>query len=105
MLKKIEIQIKNSISENDKILLETEIDVLKGVKDIDVNEKNGEVIMEFDDELIALDKIIRLIEKLGFQFAERKTLPALQEHTYFVKGMHCASCEILIEKKLIGLKK
>lgn len=104
MLKKIEIQIKNAISENDKILLETEIDVLKGVKDIDVNEKNSEVIIEFDNELIALDKILRLIKKLGFQFAERKTLPALQEHTYFVKGMHCASCEILIEKKLTGLK-
>lgn len=27
-----------------------------------------------------------------------------KEYIYYVKGMHCASCEILIEKKLIGLK-
>ncbi|MDP1580238.1 MAG: sulfite exporter TauE/SafE family protein, partial [Candidatus Didemnitutus sp.] len=25
----------------------------------------------------------------------------IKEHTYFVRGMHCASCEVLIEKKLL----
>ena len=28
----------------------------------------------------------------------------IKEHTYYVEGMHCASCEILIEKKLSALK-
>ncbi|MFZ5559872.1 MAG: sulfite exporter TauE/SafE family protein [Patescibacteria group bacterium] len=27
-----------------------------------------------------------------------------KEHIYFVKGMHCASCEVLIEKKLLEIK-
>jgi len=27
-----------------------------------------------------------------------------KEHTYYIKGMHCASCEVLIEKKLLGLR-
>ena len=27
-----------------------------------------------------------------------------KEHTYYVKGMHCASCEILIEKKLLEIE-
>jgi len=27
-----------------------------------------------------------------------------KEHIYYVKGMHCASCEILIEKKLLEIK-
>jgi sulfite exporter TauE/SafE/copper chaperone CopZ len=27
----------------------------------------------------------------------------IKEHIYYVKGMHCASCEILIEKKLLEL--
>lgn len=27
----------------------------------------------------------------------------MKEHTYFVKGMHCASCEVLIEKKLLRI--
>ena len=25
----------------------------------------------------------------------------IKEHTYYVRGMHCASCEVLIEKKLL----
>lgn len=28
----------------------------------------------------------------------------IKEHTYYVKGMHCASCELIIEKKLLELK-
>ncbi|MFH1896425.1 MAG: sulfite exporter TauE/SafE family protein [bacterium] len=28
----------------------------------------------------------------------------IKEHIYYVKGMHCASCEILIEKKLLGIE-
>jgi sulfite exporter TauE/SafE/copper chaperone CopZ len=31
----------------------------------------------------------------------KKTEPNLSECSYLVKGMHCASCEVLIEKKLI----
>ncbi len=27
----------------------------------------------------------------------------IKEHTYFIKGMHCASCEILVEKKLLEI--
>ncbi|MFH1713081.1 MAG: heavy-metal-associated domain-containing protein, partial [Candidatus Jacksonbacteria bacterium] len=27
----------------------------------------------------------------------------IKEHIYYVRGMHCASCEILIEKKLLEL--
>ncbi len=26
------------------------------------------------------------------------------EHRYFIEGMHCAACEVIIEKKLIGLE-
>ncbi len=28
----------------------------------------------------------------------------MREQTYFVSGMHCASCEVLIEKKLLELE-
>jgi sulfite exporter TauE/SafE/copper chaperone CopZ len=27
----------------------------------------------------------------------------MKEQTYYVKGMHCASCEVLIEKRLLGI--
>ena len=105
MLKKIKIQIENIHSENDKAIIETEIDILEGVKDVVVNEKSGETSIEFDDSIISLDELLEVIEKIGFR-AERRTeaLSVKNEHTYFVKGMHCASCEIIIEKKLSALK-
>ena len=105
MIKKIKIQIENIHSENDKAIIETEIDILEGVKDVVVNEKSGETSIEFDDSIISLDELLEVIEKIGFR-AERRTeaLSVKNEHTYFVKGMHCASCEIIIEKKLSALK-
>jgi len=36
------------------------------------------------------------------QYKDKKE--KIGEHIYFVKGMHCASCELLIEKKLLELK-
>jgi len=106
MLKKIKIQIKNSCSENDKALIEAEIDVLGGVKNVNVNEKNGEVLIEFDDSKISQSQLLNSIKNLGFYVSdeEKKELSATKEHTYFVKGTHCASCEILIEKKLSALE-
>src|SRR4030042_4563932 len=35
---------------------------------------------------------------------EKNSNPSFREKSYFVKGMHCASCEILIERKLLDLK-
>ena len=106
MFKKIKIQIKNIRSENDKALIETEIDVLEGVKNVDVDEKGGEVLIEFDNNRISRSKVLEAIEVLGFPVLEvlKEEFPATKEHTYLVKGMHCASCEILIEKKLSALK-
>ncbi|KKQ95577.1 MAG: hypothetical protein UT22_C0048G0007 [Parcubacteria group bacterium GW2011_GWC2_39_11] len=88
-----------------RALIETEVDILKGVKDIVVDEKNGEAVIGFEDDIISLNKISETIEKLGFEIEDKgKTLPVKKEYTYFVKGMHCASCEVLIEKKLLVLK-
>lgn len=106
MLKKTKIRIENIRSENDKALIETEIDVLDGVKDINVNEKTGEVLMEFDDQKISLGKLLKIINDLDFQISEnsKENFPVNGEHTYFVKGMHCASCEVLIEKRMLAIK-
>ncbi|MBU3957343.1 sulfite exporter TauE/SafE family protein [Patescibacteria group bacterium] len=34
----------------------------------------------------------------------KKERENIKEHTYYVKGMHCPSCELLIEKKLLKAK-
>ena len=28
----------------------------------------------------------------------------MKEKTYYIKGMHCAACEVLIEKKLLEIQ-
>jgi sulfite exporter TauE/SafE/copper chaperone CopZ/plastocyanin len=104
-MNEIKIKIKGIDSANDKLLLEAEIDVLKGVKDVEVDDKKGEILIKFDKNLISKEKIMENIKKLGYEIeGELNLKPETQEHTYFVKGMHCASCEVLIEKKLLELK-
>lgn len=105
MFKKLQIKIEGVRSQNDKNLIEAEIDVLDGVKSIGVDEKSGESWMEFDSARISLESITDNIEKLGYRVGEVTGAgAALQEHLYFVKGMHCASCEIIIEKRLLAIQ-
>lgn len=105
MLSELKIRIKGVDSPNDKLSLETEIDVLKGVEDAVVDEKAGDTLIKFDKNLISKEKILERIENLGYEIESEASLkPAIREHIYFVKGMHCASCEVLIEKKLLELK-
>lgn len=106
MFKKIIFGIENLKSENDKILLETEIDALKGVKNVSFNLKEGIIFIEFEDDKISAGELIEKIKKLGFNVLEKtkKEFLAQQEHVFYVKGIHCASCEILIEKKLLELE-
>lgn len=94
------------MTQNDKILIETEIDVLAGVKDIKVDYQTGDCSLEFDDQKISTDKILQALTALGFHEIYQAIEPksATQEYIYFVRGMHCASCEILIEKNLLKIK-
>lgn len=105
MMKKITIKIENIRSQNDKALIETEIDVLEGVKNITVEEKTGRAWIEFDEALISEDKILKTITSLGYKTAEEIEVGNVpKKHLYFVEGMHCSSCELLIEKKLLRIK-
>lgn len=55
-----------------KILIETEIDVLGGVKEVDVDFENSFCKIEFDDEKISMEKITKEIEKLGYKIKDDK---------------------------------
>ncbi|MBI2054071.1 MAG: sulfite exporter TauE/SafE family protein [Candidatus Staskawiczbacteria bacterium] len=124
MLKELRTKIENLNSSEDRVAIEVEIEVLDGVESININEKNGNCHIRFDGGIISADEIIKKIKELGFTAAandlaydealpEEEPLPAqkeewkgenLNEHIYKVEGMHCASCEILIEKKLLGIQ-
>ncbi len=103
MLQKIEFQIQKVISQNDQFLIESKIDTLKGIKDVKVHVKDKKIEILFDNDLILENEIIKKLEELGYKVRkEFKKKSLIREHCYFVKGMHCSSCEILIEKKLLS---
>ena len=72
MLKKINIQIKGIHCKSCKTLIETEVDVLEGVKDININYQNGECQIEFNDSKISQKKIFEVIEKLNYKVERKK---------------------------------
>jgi len=67
MLRTIKIQIDGIHCKSCKILIETEVDVLIGVKDININYQNGECQIEFDDSRVSQKKIFEVIEKLNYK--------------------------------------
>lgn len=120
MFKKIQIKIEGVRSQGDKNSIEAEIDVLDGVKNISVDEISGESAIEFDSAQISLERIVAIIEKLGYRVGDagisavpqeylysrekRGNKVLTQEGSYSAKGMHCASCEIIIEKRLLAIQ-
>ncbi len=109
MLKRTKFRITKINSEKEKYSIETEIDVLRGVKNIELNWPLGEGEAEFDDEQISKSQILGKIEKLGYKVDDKDgngSIAALnlRERVYFVQGMHCASCELIVEKKLLAEK-
>ncbi len=67
MLQQIKIQIKGIHCESCKTLIETEVDILEGVKNIEVDYQTGKGQIEFDNQKITKDKIFKTIEKLGYK--------------------------------------
>lgn len=67
MLKKINIQIDGIHCKSCKNIIETEVEVLPGVRDINVHPKTGKCRIEFDDSQISPKKIFQTIEKLNYK--------------------------------------
>ena len=124
MTKEVRSKIEKISSLEDKISIEAEVEVLDGVDGINVNETNGNCYIKFNEDKISPDEIVKKIKDLGFDVASNNVTPNevltkeesapaqkeewssknIKEHVYKVEGMHCASCEILIEKKLLGVQ-
>lgn len=73
MLKNIKIYIDGIHCRSCKILIESEIDVLVGVKNVNVDYQTGECQIEFDDEKISQKQIFKAIEKLDYKIKDEPT--------------------------------
>lgn len=67
MLKKEEFKVDGITCRSCKILIESEIDVIAGVKDIKVDYQKGTAWVEYEEEKISLEEIFLKIENLGYQ--------------------------------------
>src|SRR3989339_503722 len=65
-MKKIKLNIQGLHCKSCKTLLETELDILKGVKNVEINYQKGIGKFEFDEEIISENKIKKEIKKLGY---------------------------------------
>src|SRR3989338_6848317 len=66
MFNKIMVMVGGVSSPDDKNRIETEIDVLDGVKNIGINQATGELRVEFDDAKISREEILNKIEGGGW---------------------------------------
>ncbi|MFH1610689.1 MAG: sulfite exporter TauE/SafE family protein [Patescibacteria group bacterium] len=89
MLKKIDFKINGMHCQSCKVLVETEIDVLQGVNNIEVDHVSGDSWVEFDDELISLEKILKEVKKLGYNASEgqNNVAPKKQKSWQFLYGI------------------
>ncbi len=116
-----------------EILIKEGISKLPGIKYVEVSEHRGDVLIEGDEEIPNIEKLKDIFKEEKFIFSVKELQSSesvvvnavvetevkntekvatgdfqikntnIKEHVYKVEGMHCASCEILIEKKLLEL--
>ena len=72
MLKVSKIKINGLHCESCKTLIETEVDILEGVKEVNVNYQAGECRVEFDDQKISLEEINKKIRDLNYTIGDEK---------------------------------
>ncbi len=75
MLTVTKIKINGLHCESCKTLIETEIDVLGGVKSVKVNYQTGECFLEFDNQKTSLKEITKKITELNYTIGDEEKKP------------------------------
>jgi len=100
-------KISERISDDKKYQLEAEMGVFAGVKDVIINSRKDNIEIKFNAKKISKDKLKGKLIGLGLKLIDADLSKnenkenKIQGKIFTVKGMHCASCEILIENKLL----
>ncbi|PID30978.1 MAG: heavy metal translocating P-type ATPase [Candidatus Cloacimonadota bacterium] len=93
---KIELNIKGMTCAACSARIEKRLSKMKEVESVFVNLPLETCTVEYDENKISVEKIIEIIEKLGFSAKER----SLKITTLDIGGMTCAACSSRIEKRL-----
>ncbi len=108
-----------------EILIKEKLEKFAGIKYVEVSAHRREVLVEYEGEVINIEQLNDIFREEKFIFSEKEQQilepvvaakepqkvensnwqgKNIKEHIYKVEGMHCASCEILIEKKLLNIQ-
>lgn len=94
--KKLDIPIEGMDCAACAIDLEKSFNKLDGFNEVDVDFNSNKAHLEFNPSLITIDDISKTVESLGFHILK-------SEATLKIKGMHCASCVLMVERYLSNL--
>ena len=70
MIKKT-YQVKGIHCKSCKALIESELDTLDGVKEVEVDYLNSKIELEYDENLISFEKIYSAAKNLGYEFIDK----------------------------------
>lgn len=105
MQKSYSVPPGRTLQEGDEARLETELEVLTGVDRVAVGRNTGQIVVFFDERQISPEQVTEKISQMGYlSSGDNRPGHSVQEHTYYVSGMHCASCEVLMERELLKHK-
>jgi Cu+-exporting ATPase len=83
--------------------IEKGLNKLEGVKKATVNFAVENASVEYDDEIVSIEKLNNAIEKLGYEVI-REEAPSEGKVELKLNGMSCAACAAKIERKLNKLE-
>ncbi len=95
-----------------EILIKDKLSKLPNIKFVEVSSHRGEVLVEYEGDLLSLEKINDIFKEEKFIFSNKESQNIesdnlisrdTKEHIFNVEGMHCASCELIVEKKLLEI--
>lgn len=95
MLKKDKFFVTGIHCKSCKTLIETEIDVLSGVKNIKVDHQTGETIVEYDGKIISLEKIQKEIKGMNYGIGKKPIIKNNQNDD------HISKYELITKKYLL----
>lgn len=99
MSKQFTLTFNKSLSPEEQARLITELEVLDGVDSVVFQtNKQGRITGTAEPKYIK-----KAIDHMSAAPYSLRPDASSREETYYVQGMHCASCEVLIEKKLLEL--
>ncbi len=108
MNKHLKFKVDSNLGEEERYLLEAEIEVKRGVGSVLIDTEKGECSIDFNDDEMTEEKLVNILKEKNLKpLISKSNKNEIKECVLYVEGMYCSSCELMIEKsitKMDGVK-